>query len=155
MADVAESHTQSQREIVAFRVAEQDFCIDIGHVREIRGWTPTTVLPHAPDYIKGVMNLRGNVLPVVDLSQRLGLGTTEPSPRHVIVIALIGENTAGLLVEAVSDIMTVPAEELKPTPEIASAKTKTFVEGVFTVGERLIRVIDLERILPPDQGKPE
>ena len=155
MAQAAEQHTDMQREIVAFLVAGQDFCIDIGHVREIRGWTPTTTLPHAPSYIKGVMNLRGTVLPVIDLADRLGFGATEPSPRHVIVIALIGSRTVGFLVEAVSDIMSLPPTDLKPTPDIASAETKTFVQGVFTVEDRLIRVIELARILPPADGEAE
>lgn len=155
MSQTAEQQADMQREIVAFLVAGQDFCIDIGHVREIRGWTPTTTLPHAPSYIKGVMNLRGTVLPVIDLADRLGFGATEPSPRHVIVIALIGSRTVGFLVEAVSDIMSLPPTDLKPTPHIASAETKTFVQGVFTVEDRLIRVIELARILPPADGEAE
>lgn len=155
MAQAAEQHADMQREIVAFLVAGQDFCIDIGHVREIRGWTPTTALPHAPSYIKGVMNLRGTVLPVIDLSDRLGLGVTDPSPRHVIVIALLGRRTVGLLVEAVSDIMSLPPADLKPTPDIASAEAKTFVQGVFTSQDRLIRVIELARVLPPEEGEAE
>jgi len=152
MAEAAEMLAITQREIVSFRVARQDFCIDIGSVREIRGWTPTTVLPHAPEYITGVMNLRGAVLPVVDLSARLGLGPAEPSPRHVIIIAMIGTNTVGLLVDAVSDILTVPSDQIKPTPDVAAGPAKTLVEGVIAVDERLIRLIDLDRVLPARPG---
>jgi purine-binding chemotaxis protein CheW len=152
MADAAEQLAATQREIVSFRVAQQDFCIDIGSVREIRGWTPTTVLPHAPEYITGVMNLRGAVLPVVDLSARLGLGPTEPSPRHVIIIAMIDGNTVGLLVDAVSDILTVASDEIKPTPDVAAGPAKALVEGVLAVEDRLIRLIDLDRVLPARQG---
>jgi purine-binding chemotaxis protein CheW len=143
-----------RREIVSFRVCGQDFCIDIGHVREIRGWSPTTILPHAPDFVTGVMNLRGNVIPVVDLSQRLGLGRTEPTERHVIVITNFGRGTVGLLVEAVSDIMTVAPEDMKQTPELAGTSATGFVEGVFAAADTLIRALDLSRVLP-NEGRAE
>jgi purine-binding chemotaxis protein CheW len=90
-------------DVVAFKLAEQDFCIDIGLVREIRGWAPTTVLPHAPEYVKGVINLRGSVVTVVDLSARLGFGAAEPSQRHVVIIAMHAGRVVGLLADLVSD----------------------------------------------------
>ncbi|MFC7704640.1 chemotaxis protein CheW [Plastorhodobacter daqingensis] len=152
MSAAAEPIAVTQREIVSFRVAGQDFCIDIGSVREIRGWTPTTVLPHAPDYIRGVMNLRGAVLPVVDLSARLGLGAAEPSERHVVIIVTIGSKTVGLLVEAVSDILSAPGEDFKPTPDVVSDKAKAFVEAVLSVEDRLIRLIELDLIMPATLG---
>ena len=153
MAEAAEQTDDRRREIVSFRVAQQDFCIDIGSVREIRGWTPTTILPHAPPYITGVMNLRGAVLPVVDLSARLGLGATEPSPRHVIIIAMIDTHTVGLLVDAVSDILTVAADEIRPTPDVAAGPAKVLVEGVIAVDDKLIRLIDLNRVLAANGGE--
>ena len=137
-----------ERELVAFRAAGQDFCVDIMSVREIRGWTPTTVLPHAPDYVRGVINLRGSVVPIVDLANRLGLGAIDPTPRHVIIIAILDDQTVGLLVEAVSDILSVPKESIQPTPEIASSEAKSFIEGVIAVEERMIRMIELENVLP-------
>lgn len=155
MQDTLELQKANQREIVSFRVAAQDYCIDIGHVREIRGWSETTRLPHTPDYVKGVMNLRGNVIPVIDLSHRLGLGRTEPTERHVIVITAWGDSTVGLLVDAVSDIMTVSSEQMRPTPEVASSTAREFIEGVFAVEDTLIRAIDLQRILPKDAGSLE
>lgn len=151
MVEVAESKA-AQREIVSFRIADQGFCIDIGFVREIRGWSPTTVLPYAPDYVKGMMNLRGTVLPVVDLSMRLGLGRTEPNPRHVIIIVVLEDRTVGLLVEAVSDILSVPVDAMKPTPDVASAETKGFVEGIFTIDDKMIRAVDVKSILPREVG---
>ncbi len=152
MSAVAEPIAVTHREIVSFRVAGQDFCIDIGSVREIRGWTATTVLPHAPDYIRGVMNLRGAVLPVVDLSARLGFGTTEPSERHVVIIVTIGSKTVGMLVDAVSDILSAPTDDFQPTPDVVSDKAKAFVEAVLSVEDRLIRLIELERIMPTSLG---
>ena len=137
----------SRREIVSFRVKDQDFCIDIGHVREIRGWSPTTLLPHAPPHVKGLMNLRGNVIPVIDLGRRLGLGETEPTPRHVIVITVCGSGTVGLLVEAVSDIVDVDEETRQPAPETGQGSAAGCVEGVYTVEDALIRALDLPKVI--------
>lgn len=145
------SHTpprKADRELVAFRAAGQDFCVDIMAVREIRGWTPTTVIPHAPAFVCGVINLRGSVVPIVDLADRLGLGASAHSQRHVIIITMIQDQTVGLLVEAVSDILTVPGDSIQPTPEIASQDVRSFIEGVIAMEGRMIRMIELEYVLP-------
>jgi len=142
------------REVVAFRVAGQDFCIDIMSVREIRGWTETTILPHAQRYVKGVINLRGSVVPVVDLSERLGLGMIEPGPRHVIIITVIGTQTIGLLAEVVSDILTVNDDSMQPVPDIASESARAYISGVLITQDKMIRRIDLSRVLPPKGREP-
>lgn len=145
-----EAETASRNEIVCFTVENQDYCIDISHVLEIRGWASTTSLPHAPDFVVGMMNLRGTVLPVVDLSLRFGFGKTVPGERHVIIIARIGEKTIGLLVDAVSDIITVDETQMQPTPEVSSVRTQAFIRGVHSVGEKLVRAIDVNEVLPTD-----
>lgn len=142
------SHSSNRDEIVCFRVEEQDFCIEISHVLEIRGWTSTTTLPHAPDFIVGMMNLRGTVLPVVDLSLRLGFGKTEPGKRHVIIIAQIDEKVVGFLVDAVSDIITVDESEMQAAPDVSSARTQAFLRGVYSVDDTLVRAIDVRAVLP-------
>ncbi|SFP67748.1 chemotaxis protein CheW [Tranquillimonas alkanivorans] len=142
----------THREFVAFRTAQQDFCVDIISIREIRGWTSTTSLPHAPSYVRGVINLRGSVVPIVDLAARLGLGALDDSERNVIVIAIIGNQVVGLLVEAVFDILTVAEESIQGTPAIASESARDYVKGIITEDDRMIRRIDLERILPPAMG---
>lgn len=149
MTSQTEQVQSAQREFVAFRTAGQDFCIDIMSVREIRGWTPATVLPHAPAYVMGVINLRGAVVPIVDLARRLGLGSMDPSPRDVIIIAVIDNQIVGLVVEAVSDIIGVETGSIQQTPDVASEETKAFVEGVIAINDQMIRLIDLERVLPP------
>lgn len=137
------------RDVVSFRLAEQDFCIDINVVREIRGWTPTTALPHAQSYVKGVINLRGSVVAVVDLAARLGLGATTPTARHVIIIVTLGRQTVGLLADVVSDILTIGAEHMKPVPELASEVARDFITSVITFEDgRMLRMIDLGRVLP-------
>jgi len=141
--------TQGRREVVSFKVANQDFCIDIGVVREIRGWTPTTVLPHAQSYMKGVVNLRGSVVAVVDLSDRLGFGATEPTARHIIIIVMIGDQTIGLLADVVSDILTIDDSTMRSVPDIASEVARDFISSVVTFEDgRMLRKIDLSRVLP-------
>jgi len=113
------SNPVDQNEVVAFRIGEQDYCIDIGIVREIRGWTPTTVLPHAPPHVTGVINLRGGVVAVVDLAARLGLGRTAPTGRNVVIIVSPGDRTVGLLADVVSDILGVTQDMLQAVPDVA------------------------------------
>jgi purine-binding chemotaxis protein CheW len=139
-------------ELIAFRLGQQEFCLDIMSVRDIRGWTPTTPLPHSSSYVKGVINLRGAVLPVVDLADRLGFAPTEPSARHVIIITQVGDQTIGLLVAAVSDILTVAAGSIQPTPDVASELARAFMKGVIAMEGRMISLIALDSVLTPGQA---
>jgi purine-binding chemotaxis protein CheW len=148
MTEFAHNQESRGQELISFRIGAQEFCVDIMAAREIRGWTEATPLPQAPDYVRGVINLRGSVVPIVDLANRLGLGAIEPSARHVIIIAMLNDQTVGLLVEAVSDILTVPSGSIQPTPDIASAEVKGFIEGVIAMDDRMIRMIELDNVLP-------
>ncbi len=136
------------RELVAFRIGAQEFCVDITAVREIRGWTKTTALPRAPAYVSGVVNLRGAVLPIVDLALRLGSVSTEPNERHVIIVTQIGTQIVGLLVDAVSDIITVTNSDVQPTPDVASEMVKSFVQGILAIDGRMISLIAMDHVLP-------
>ncbi|WAC60646.1 chemotaxis protein CheW [Brevundimonas sp. SL130] len=139
-----------RRELVGFRVGEQAFCIDITSVLEIRGWTPTTPLPQAPDYMKGVVNLRGLVLPIIDLAARLGLPTKEPSARHAIMVVKCGSRTVGLLVEAVSDIVELDDAMRQETPELGDCVGGPgVIAGIFAVDGEMISLLDLDNVLPP------
>lgn len=150
---MTEATNVAARELIAFRIGEQEFCVDIMSVREIRGWTPATPLPRAPGYMKGVINLRGAVLPIIDLGARFGLRTSEPSERHVIMVAHIGGRMVGLLVDAVSDIIQLTDEALQPTPDVASDQVKSFVKGLFALDGRLISLIELDRIIPEAEAE--
>lgn len=149
MSAAAELSKADDRELVSFRVGGQDFCVDIMAVREIRGWTPATVLPHAPSYILGVINLRGAVVPIVDLAARMGLESIRPDARHVIVICVVDNQTVGFLVDAVSDILSVRHTLIQPTPAVSSDVTRAFFEGVIAIDQRMLRLIDIEAVLPP------
>ncbi|MNH68007.1 Chemotaxis protein CheW [compost metagenome] len=151
MTEVTSNVAGADRELIAFRIGEQEFCVDIMNVREIRGWTPATPLPRSPSYMKGVINLRGIVLPIIDLGARFGLATAEPTARHVIMVAHIGTRLVGLLVDAVSDIVQLTDSTIQPTPDVASDHVKTFVQGIFAVeGGRMISLIDLNHVLPAE-----
>jgi purine-binding chemotaxis protein CheW len=142
--------SNDRRELISFRVGDQEYCVDIMAVREIRGWSPATPLPHSPDYVRGVINLRGAVLPVLDLKARLGLGEAEPTARSVIIVARIGDRTVGLLVDAVSDILTITDDMVQPTPDVACDTVRTFVKGIIAIDGRMISMIGLGYLLPDD-----
>ena len=145
------AHATARRALIAFRVGPQEFCVDIMAVREIRRWTPATPLPHAPAYIRGVVNLRGAVLPVVDLGARLGLPPSEPTHRHAIIVAQVGQQVIGLLVDAVSDILTVGDEAIQPPPDVASERVRAFVRGLLAIGGRLVSLVSLDQVLPAQE----
>lgn len=130
-------------ELLTFRLAEQEYSLDIMSVREIRGWTHATPLPHAPSYMKGVINLRGTVLPVMDLAERLGLPPRAQNDRNVIIVVKHGDIMTGLLVDAVSDIVALTSDDLQPPPELTSAAVAGVVSALTLIEERMIRVLDL------------
>lgn len=134
------------RELIAFRLGQQEFCLDVMNVREIRGWTPVTPLPHAPSYMLGVINLRGTVLPIIDLSARMGFAPAEPSTRHAIMVVEMGKQVIGFLVDAVSEIFSGKDDDIQPTPDVASAATRNLIQGVIAGEGRMISVLSLDRI---------
>jgi len=151
MMQASEKDLSANSELIAFRIGGQEFCVDIMSVRDIRGWTQTTPLPHSPDYVKGVINLRGSVLPVIDLAARLGFKPTEPTARHVIIVTQVNNQSVGLLVEAVSDILTINAATIQPTPDVASELARVFMKGVLAIEGRMISLISLDCVLPQTQ----
>jgi len=148
MADPIHQTAFDRREFIAFCIGEQEFCVDIMTVREIRGWTPATPLPQTPEFMRGVINLRGAVLPIMDLATRLGLASNEPSERSVIIVVAMADRTIGLLVDAVSDILSVTQDLIQPTPDVACDRVKSFVRGLITMEGRMISEIASERLMP-------
>lgn len=140
-------------ELISFKVGPQDYCLDIMAVREIRGWTPATMLPRTPNYVRGVINLRGAVLPIIDLKSRLGLGSVEPSARSVIIVVDIGARLVGLLVDAVSEILAVNRSDVQPTPSVDCETVAQFVRGIITIEDRMISWIELDEILPRQEAE--
>ena len=137
------------REVITFLIERQEFCLDVMSIREIRVWTPTTPLAHAPSFVCGMINLRGAVLPIIDLADRLGYSPTEPASGHAVLVVQIGRQTIGLLVQGVSEILTIDPATIQPLPDAASEETRVFVTGIVVVGQRMISLVALDGILPP------
>ena len=132
------------RELITFEVEGQVFGLDIMAIREIRAWSPTTRLPRVPSYVAGVVNLRGTVLPVIDLAARLSWRATEATPRHAIIVTQQGAQISGWIVDSVSDIVTLDSETLQPPPPTAAGDTVVpFLEGLAAIEERMVMVLNL------------
>lgn len=139
-----------QLELISFEIGGQEFCIDVCSVREIRGWTPTTSVPQTPDYVLGVINLRGAIIPVLDLGRRLGLGTTEPSSRHVIVVIEEGTRIAGLLVDGVQETFQLDASLLQTAPVMDSDINHQFVDAIIPLDSRMLSRLVVSALLPAE-----
>lgn len=139
------------REFITCEVAGQQFGLDIMAIREIRAWTPVTRLPRVPHYMAGVVNLRGTVLPVMDLAARLGWEKTEPTPRHAIIVTRVGGQARGLIVDSVNDIVTLPADALQQPDAAAQGQVLHYLEGLAPVDERMVMVLDLEALCAESQ----
>ena len=134
-------------ELLTFKLGQQEYAVDIMSVREIRGWTKTTPMPHAPDFMRGVINLRGTVLPVMDLASRLGLPPIETTARNVIIVVKCEKGLSGLLVDAVSDIIEVPDDDMQAPPDLGSETDGSTISALSLVEDRMIRILDLENVM--------
>jgi len=135
-------------ELISFEIGGQEFCIDIRAVKEIRGWTPATPMPQTPDYIHGVINLRGAIMPVIDLRGRLGLGRTEPSSRHVIVVIQDSQRAAGLLVDGVQETFHIDASLPQEPPAMGARSAERFVDAIIPLEGRMISRLVVTRLMP-------
>lgn len=134
-------------QFVAFTIGEQNYCVDIMSVREIRAWTGATPLPNTADYVRGVINLRGSIVPIVDLRIRFGQGETEPTNSHVVVIVAIEERLNGLLVDSVSDILSVSADDIAAIPETNAGSRVRYLDGLITEEDRMVALIALDQVI--------
>lgn len=148
MKPLDEKGLAKQLEFVTLIAGGQNFCIEITQIREIRRWTPVTILPHSPNHVLGVINLRGAVIPIIDLAAKLGFERISPTERHVIIITAIEERIVGLLVESVSEILGVSSETVRETPRSPEDATTRAILGVIAVGDDMIKVINLTALVP-------
>lgn len=134
-------------ELITFGISSQRFGIDIMTVREIRAWSPVTRLPRVPDYVAGVVNLRGAVLPVVDLAARLGWTPTNATPRNPIIVIEYEGQMRGLIVHDVADIVSIEAGTLQHPDAMGHENITNFLEGIAPVGDEMVMVLDLARLM--------
>lgn len=148
MSELRPSHVSQTAtlEIIAFQLHDQQFCVPTKTIREIRGWGPATAIPHAPPDVIGVMNLRGSVIPIIDLANKLGMKSTEPTARSAIIVAEVHGTAMGLLVDRVSDILTIAESMLQPVPDVSVSARAAFADGIITQPDGMVCFLNLERM---------
>ena len=146
-ANPNESLTAGRVEFISFSIGEEQYGVDIMAVREIKGWTEITHLPKQPDYVRGVLNLRGVMVPIIDLRCRFGQGKTEATPLHIVIVVQVEARLVGLLADRVLDIISFEASQIQPVPHVAQASRVDFLSGLVTVDDSMIALIDLLHLL--------
>lgn len=142
-------------QLVTFRLRDEEFGVEISQVREIVRLTEITHLPEAPQFIKGVINLRGEIIAVVDLGKQFGLSLLEKLEKTSrIIVVELGDKTVGMLVDEVPEVLKISKEDIEPTPEVIQSQVhEDYIKGVGKIGERLLILLDLEKILAPHEVK--
>jgi len=133
-------------QLITVTIGDEEYGVDIMEVREIKAWTETTTLPNTPKFVRGVINLRGAVLPIYDLRARFGLGLTEPTKLHVVVIVAVEDKSIGILVDAVSDILIIPKDEIRAVPEMERSIDEAYLSGLVTVEGRMVALLAVEKL---------
>lgn len=134
------------RQFLTFAVNGEEYGVDIMTVREIKGWTETTRLPNTPEYMRGVMNLRGLIIPIFDLRARFNCTLTEANAKHVVIILAVGERNIGILVDAVSDILTAGENDIRPTPQLDSGANADFISGLISLEQRMVVLLRVDQL---------
>jgi purine-binding chemotaxis protein CheW len=136
---------------LTFVLAGEEYGVDILRVQEIKGWDAPTPIPNTPDYIRGVINLRGTIVPIVDLRRRFGLAVAEYGPTTVVIVLKVQGpdrmRVIGIVVDAVSDVCTLGNDALQPPPDFGAAVSVDFVRGLATVNERMTILLDIDQLL--------
>ena len=150
--DGALHEDEENKEFLTFLLAGEEYGVDILRVQEIKGWDSVTTIPNTPEYIRGVINLRGTIVPIIDMRLRFNLEKKEyDATTVVIVLNVLNEDkpnrTMGVVVDAVSDVYNVPLKDIKPAPDFGTAVDTEFVTGLATVGEVMVIVLDIDHML--------
>jgi purine-binding chemotaxis protein CheW len=142
-------------ESISFSIGEEQYGVDIMAVREIKGWSEITHLPKQPDYVRGVLNLRGVMVPIIDLRCRFGQGKTEATALHVVIVVQVEARLIGLLADRVLDILSFEASQVQAVPQIARSSRVDFLSGLVTIDGTMIALVDLPNLLAerPDEDE--
>jgi len=136
-----------ERHLVVFGLGKENYGVDISAVEAIIKMQPITVVPHTPHYVEGVTNLRGAVLPVIDLRKRFGLELDEISKNSRIVVIVLGKMKVGMIVDGVSEVLQVPEDAIEPTPSMITSVDTTFITGIAKLENKLVILLDLSKVL--------
>lgn len=144
---------------LTFSLSGEEYGVDILRVQEIRGWEPVTRIPNSPDYLKGVLNLRGAIVPVFDLRQRFGMPLQEYHKDTVVIVLRVareaGIRNMGVVVDAVSDVLDTHASEIRNAPEFGVGVATEYISGLASSNDKMIMLLDVDRMLNDDQGQDE
>lgn len=138
---------QDPQQFLTFLLEKQEYGVELLNIQEIRGFSPITPIPNVPNHVRGVMNLRGTVLPVIDLRMKFRLPEVEYTKFTVIVIITVAGKMVGLLVDAVSDVLMISPQDIRPAPDFGSSVDMRFVSGVFETHDHLAVALNLEQLL--------
>jgi len=144
--------TASARELMSFRLGTQMFCVDAIAVKEVRNWSQATLLPRSPSYLRGVINLRGIILPIVDIGVLMGLAPNDATDDRVIIVVWVQKRLVGLLVDEVCDLVTAPQEAVETTSDLTGEAIHTIVRELITVEGAVLGIISLEQVMPRREG---
>lgn len=141
-------------QFLTFMLAGEEYGVDILRVQEIKGWESTTEIPNTPEYIQGVMNLRGTIVPIVDLRCRFELDKVEYNNMTVVIVLKTitddAEKTIGFVVDAVSDVYNIAEDQLKPSPDFGNSVSTEFVKGLATIDEKMLILLDIDHLIDAD-----
>ncbi|HJV80043.1 chemotaxis protein CheW [Noviherbaspirillum sp.] len=143
----SEVHNASSMEVIAFTLGSEEYGIDIQRVQELRGYDAVTRLADAPDYIKGVVNLRGLIVPIVDMRIKFNIGTPTYDQFTVVIILNIAGKVIGMVVDSVSDVITLAGEEIKPAPDMGSTLNTDYLIGLGTRDDRMLILVDIDKLM--------
>jgi len=149
-----ESGLSSLNQMLTFMLGEETYGVDILRVQEIRGWSPVTRIPQSPSHVLGVLNLRGSIVPVVDLRMRLNLDRAEYTAVTVIIVLSVdsghGRRDFGVVVDGVSDVVNVQGADVKPPPDLGADVNTDYIQGLATVSDRMVMLLDIDRLIGSD-----
>ena len=147
-AQNADAHS---REFLVFSLGSEEYAVDILKVQEIRGYENVTRIANAPDFIKGVTNLRGVIVPIVDLRIKFHLDNVEYAGQTVVIVVNVGERIVGIVVDGVSDVMTLTPEQIKPAPEFGVTLSSDYLSGLGSLEDRMLVLVDIDKLLTSEE----
>jgi len=148
---MAEDIVNDAHEVLSFRLGGEEYAISILKVQEIRGYDAVTRIASAPEYLKGVINLRGIIVPIVDMRIKFKVGEAKYDAFTVVIVLNINGHTIGMVVDSVSDVVTLTPEQIKPAPDMGASVSTEFLRGLGTVGERMLILLDIDRLLGSEE----
>ncbi|SEL36332.1 chemotaxis protein CheW [Ectothiorhodospira marina] len=139
--------SDDSREYLTFTLGDEEYGIDILNVQEIRGYDAVTKIANSPDYIKGVINMRGVIVPIIDMRLKFQLGQVEYNQFTVVIILNISGRVIGMVVDGVSDVVALKGEQIRPAPEFGAVLDTAYIDGLATLDERMVIVVDIEKLM--------